>query len=48
MAPPNKTLLLLGNGLQAKLGVRKARRAGKLAGRLNCSNKGGRPGVWAP
>jgi nitroimidazol reductase NimA-like FMN-containing flavoprotein (pyridoxamine 5'-phosphate oxidase superfamily) len=29
-APPNKTLLLLGNGLQAKLGVRKARRAGAL------------------
>jgi hypothetical protein len=30
VAPPNKTLLLLGNGLQAKLGVRKARKAGKL------------------
>jgi hypothetical protein len=30
VAPPNKTLLLLGNGLQAKLGVRKARQAGKL------------------
>jgi hypothetical protein len=30
VAPPNKTLLLLGNGLQAKLGVRKARREGKL------------------
>jgi hypothetical protein len=30
VAPPNKTLLLLGNGLQAKLGVRKARRVGKL------------------
>ena len=29
VAPANKTLLLLGNGLQAKLGVRKARRAGK-------------------
>ena len=28
VAPPNKTLLLLGNGLQAKLGVRKARREG--------------------
>jgi hypothetical protein len=30
VAPPNKTLLLLGNGLQAKLGVRRARREGKL------------------
>ena len=30
VAPPNKTLLLLGNGLQAKVGVRKARKAGKL------------------
>ncbi|MEA2378243.1 MAG: hypothetical protein QOK00_3542 [Thermoleophilaceae bacterium] len=30
VAPPNKTLLLLGNGLQAKLGVRRARKAGKL------------------
>jgi hypothetical protein len=30
VAPPNKTLLLLGNGLQAKLGVRKARREGAL------------------
>ena len=30
VAPPNKTLLLFGNGLQAKLGVRKARREGKL------------------
>jgi hypothetical protein len=30
VAPPNKTLLLLGNGLQAKLGVRKARKLGKL------------------
>jgi hypothetical protein len=30
VAPPNKTLLLFGNGLQAKLGVRKARKAGKL------------------
>jgi hypothetical protein len=30
VAPPNKTLLLLGNGLQAKLGVRKARKEGKL------------------
>jgi hypothetical protein len=29
-APPNKTLLLLGNGLQAKVGVRRARKAGKL------------------
>ena len=29
VAPPNKTLLL-GNGLQAKLGVRKARKEGKL------------------
>jgi hypothetical protein len=30
VAPPNKTLLLLGNGLQAKVGVRRARKAGKL------------------
>jgi hypothetical protein len=30
VAPPNKTLLLFGNGLQAKLGVRKARKEGKL------------------
>jgi hypothetical protein len=30
VAPPNKTLLLFGNGLQAKLGVRKARRKGAL------------------
>jgi hypothetical protein len=30
VAPPNKTLLLLGNGLQAKVGVRKARKEGKL------------------
>ena len=30
VAPPNKTLLLFGNGLQAKLGVRRARREGKL------------------
>jgi hypothetical protein len=30
VAPPNKTLLLFFNGLQAKQGVRKARRAGKL------------------
>jgi hypothetical protein len=30
VAPPNKTLLLFGNGLQAKLGVRKARKQGKL------------------
>jgi hypothetical protein len=30
VAPPNKTLLLFGNGLQAKLGVRKARREGAL------------------
>ena len=30
LAPPNKTLLLFGNGLQAKLGVRRARREGKL------------------
>ena len=32
VAPPNKTLLLLANGLLAKLGVRKARREGRLAG----------------
>ena len=32
VAPPNKTLLLLFNGLQAKRGVRQARRAGKLPG----------------
>jgi hypothetical protein len=30
VAPPNKTLLLLLNGLQAKRGVRKARKLGKL------------------
>jgi hypothetical protein len=30
VAPPNKTLLLLGNGLVAKLGVRSARKAGRL------------------
>jgi hypothetical protein len=30
VAPPNKTLLLFGNGLQAKLGVRRARKAGTL------------------
>jgi hypothetical protein len=30
VAPPNKTLLLFFNGLQAKQGVRRARRAGKL------------------
>jgi hypothetical protein len=30
VAPPNKTLLLFFNGLQAKLGVRRARRAGEL------------------
>jgi hypothetical protein len=30
VAPPNKTLLLLANGLVAKLGVRSARRAGRL------------------
>jgi hypothetical protein len=30
VAPPNKTLLLFFNGLQAKQGVRKARREGKL------------------
>jgi hypothetical protein len=30
VAPPNKTLLLLFNGLQAKRGVRKARKLGKL------------------
>jgi hypothetical protein len=30
VAPPNKTLLLLFNGLAAKRGVRRARRAGKL------------------
>jgi hypothetical protein len=30
VAPPNKTLLLFFNGLQAKLGVRRARREGKL------------------
>jgi hypothetical protein len=30
VAPPNKTLLLLLNGLVAKLGVRSARRAGRL------------------
>jgi hypothetical protein len=30
VAPPNKTLLLLFNGLQAKQGVRQARRQGKL------------------
>ena len=30
VAPPNKTLLLFFNGLQAKKGVRKARRAGAL------------------
>jgi hypothetical protein len=31
VAPPNKTLLLFFNGLQAKQGVRRARREGKLA-----------------
>jgi hypothetical protein len=31
VAPPNKTLLLFFNGLQAKLGVRRARREGKLS-----------------
>jgi hypothetical protein len=31
LAPPNKTLLLLSNGLLAKLGVRSARKAGRLA-----------------
>jgi hypothetical protein len=31
VAPPNKTLLLLGNGLVAKLGVRSARKAGRLS-----------------
>ena len=30
VGPPNKTLLLLGNGLVAKLGVRSARKAGRL------------------
>jgi hypothetical protein len=30
VAPPNKTLLLLSNGLLAKLGVRSARKAGRL------------------
>jgi hypothetical protein len=30
VAPPNKTLLLLANGLVAKLGVRSARKAGRL------------------
>jgi Pyridoxamine 5'-phosphate oxidase len=30
LAPPNKALLLLGNGLVAKLGVRSARKAGRL------------------
>ena len=30
VGPPNKTLLLLGNGLIAKLGVRSARKAGRL------------------
>jgi hypothetical protein len=38
---PNKTLLLLGNGLIAKLGVRSARKAGRLtelpAGMSPCS-----------
>jgi hypothetical protein len=31
VAPPNKTLLLLANGLVAKLGVRSARKAGRLS-----------------
>jgi hypothetical protein len=30
VAPPNKTVLLLGNGLVAKLGVRSAPKAGRL------------------
>ena len=45
VAPPNKTLLLLGNGLQAKLGVRRreGREAAEAAG-VNSSNQGGPSG----